>query len=592
MRYFPLFLLSSALTGCNFEHGVGPFNLMDIERSKEPSNQNEVLFSWDAEVQGVGFSVCLKNKNAYRECESLADVTGVDHASVRLNSYSESNSEFFVIAKDDVSETRSNEMTIPKEVIDSLIKYIKAPNAEKGDYFGHAVALSADGNTLAVSAKREGSNAKGINGDPFNNLSVLSGAVYIYRYNGQEWKEQAYIKASNADTNDRFGMNIALNSNGNTLIVGAFGEASKGAGVNSNAGSDNSAPNAGALYVYTFNKKSGWVETAYIKASNPGANDHFASSVSLNAQGNLILVGAWGEDSNGTGINPAGAPNELATDSGAAYLFRLNAGTWAQEAFVKASNTDAFDKFGHAVILSADSKTFSVGATGEASSAVSIDGMQSDNSAAHSGAVYVYKNENTRWTQKAYIKPSNAQAGDLFGSALSLSASGNRLAVGAIGESSNATGINGDEANNLAPSSGAGYLFDFNGSIWEQKGYLKASYSAENDYFGNAVSLNASGKMLLFGAKGKAFASTANENGQANAGALFVYAFDGIDWAQKSELFAPNAQNGDMFATSLTQSASGNLMAVGATGEASKAVGINGDKLDNSAPDSGAVYVY
>lgn len=64
--------------------------------------------------------------------------------------------------------------------------------------------------------------------------------------------------------------------------------------------------------------------------------------------------------------------------------------TWAQQAYVKASNTGAGDFFGYALSLSSDGSTLVVGAYGEASNARGIGGDQADNSAASAGAVYLY----------------------------------------------------------------------------------------------------------------------------------------------------------------------------------------------------------
>jgi len=62
----------------------------------------------------------------------------------------------------------------------SAIGYFKASNTGENDVFGFSVALSADGNTLAVGAGGEASNATGINNDQTNDLAAESGAVYLY----------------------------------------------------------------------------------------------------------------------------------------------------------------------------------------------------------------------------------------------------------------------------------------------------------------------------------------------------------------------------------------------------------------------------
>ena len=106
------------------------------------------------------------------------------------------------------------------------------------------LALAADGNTLAVGAVFEDSIARGVGGDGDSNGAPDSGAVYVFAYDGSEWTEQAYIKSSNSEADDRFGSVLALSADGNTLAVGATGDDSIAQGVN-NDESNNSAANSG-----------------------------------------------------------------------------------------------------------------------------------------------------------------------------------------------------------------------------------------------------------------------------------------------------------------------------------------------------------
>jgi hypothetical protein len=119
--------------------------------------------------------------------------------------------------------------------------YVNAVNTGADDQFGTSVAVS--GNTVAVGAPSEDSNATGVNGDPFNNASGASGAVYVFVRNGSTWSQQAYVKASNPGTQDFFGYPVALS--GNTVAIGAYGESSAATGVNGN-GADDSAHQSGA----------------------------------------------------------------------------------------------------------------------------------------------------------------------------------------------------------------------------------------------------------------------------------------------------------------------------------------------------------
>ena len=267
--------------------------------------------------------------------------------------------------------------------------------------------------------------------------------------------QQAYLKASNSDgglfPSDQFGTSVAVS--GDTVVVGAFGESSNATGVNGNQ-ADNSATQSGAAYVFVKGGGGVWSQQAYLKASNTGGRDQFGRSVAVS--GDTVVVGAYREDSNAAGVNGNQVDNS-AGDSGAAYVFvRDGGGVWSQQAYLKASNTDANDEFGYSVSMSGD--TVVVGAWLEGSNAAGVDGNQDNNSALSSGAAYVFVREGGGvWSQQAYLKASNTGAGDGFGR--SVAVSGDTVVVGAQFEDSNATGVNGNQADNSAVQAGAAYVF-------------------------------------------------------------------------------------------------------------------------------------
>jgi hypothetical protein len=333
--------------------------------------------------------------------------------------------------------------------------YLKASNTDVGDFFGGSVAVS--GNTMVVGAFREDSNATGANGNQGNNgfLGGDSGAAYVFVRSGKDWSQQAYLKASNTGQHDFFGESVAVS--GDTVVVGASYEASNGTGVNGNQ-ADNSASSAGAAYVFV-RSGTGWTQQAYLKASNAGATDFFGESVSVS--GDTVVVGAREEASNATGVNGRQG-NNRALSAGAAYVFVRSGTDWTQQAYLKASNTGVGDRFGGSVAVSGD--TVVVGAPFEYSNATGVNapptggtGTQADNSAGDSGAAYVFVRSGTDWTQQAFLKASNTGANDRFGGAVAVS--GDTVVVGGAGEGSNASGVNGNQANNSFSDAGAAYLF-------------------------------------------------------------------------------------------------------------------------------------
>jgi hypothetical protein len=366
--------------------------------------------------------------------------------------------------------------------------YIKASNTDPNDRFGASVAL--DGNTLAIGAPNESSNATGVNGEQTDNSAFWSGAVYVLTRDGVgAWSQQAYIKASNTEagdprvqTGENFGGSVALS--GDTLAVGAWGEDGGSTGIDGDQDS-NDAEDSGAVYVFVRDGGGTWSQQAYIKASNTGVRDRFGHSVALSAH--TLVVGAPWESSDAIGVD-GDQQNDNADFAGAVYIFdRDLSGTWQQISYVKASNTGFDDEFGWAVGFVGD--TVAVGAPGERSSATGINGDQSDNSSARAGAVYVFERDRSaKWTQQAYLKATNTNAQDEFGRSLDLTTES--LAVGAPFESSSAVGINGDQTDNSNDEAGAAYLFTRDSeSNWSQNAYVKASNTDANDWFGWSVAL-------------------------------------------------------------------------------------------------------
>ncbi len=488
--------------------------------------------------------------------------------------------------------------------------YLKASNTDGGDRFGIAVSIS--GNTLVVGAREEDSAATGVDGDQSDNTAFGAGAVYVFVRDGSTWSQQAYLKASNTNTEgnlDWFGN--ALSISGDTLVVGAPREGSSATGVNGDQ-DNNDALKSGAAYVFVRDGTT-WSQQAYLKASNTGGSigtvppgDAFGTSVSIS--GDTIVIGAPTEDSSATGVN-GDQGNDLVKDSGASYVFVRNGTTWRQQAYLKASNTGEDDNFGHSVSICGD--TLVVGARQESSSATGVDGDQNDDSAESSGAAYVFVRDGSTWSQQAYLKASNTDASlfqpdiaDNFG--WSVSISDDTLVVGALGEDSASAGVNGDQSDNSALAAGAAYVFVRDGATWSQQAYLKSSdpgggsynpfeplFLDDYDGFGQAVSI--SGDTVVVGVWGDDSAATGIDGDQfdnsiPDSGAAYVFVRDGTTWSQQVYLKASNSGLEDFFGDAVAISR--HTIVAGAPSERSAATGVDGDQLDNSAQWAGAAYVF
>ncbi len=278
--------------------------------------------------------------------------------------------------------------------------YVKPSNVDAGDMFGYSVALSRDGFTLAASSFDEDGSGRGVN--PLSdNRNAGSGAVYVFARAAANWSQQAYIKPSNSEPQDSFGVHVALSDDGATLLAGSLDEDCPANGVNPGGCENdwNSDLSMGAAYV--FARAGGtWTQQAFLKPSNTGANDWFGARVALSGDGNTAAIGAPFEDSGARGLNGRQDDN-AASQAGAVYVFtrtrsvgadlQVGPATWQQRAYVKGSNTDAYDELGSSLALDRTGTTLVASARGEDSASRGVNGNQTSNAADEAGAVYVFR---------------------------------------------------------------------------------------------------------------------------------------------------------------------------------------------------------
>jgi alpha-tubulin suppressor-like RCC1 family protein len=345
---------------------------------------------------------------------------------------------------------------------------LKASNGGVTDSFGTAVAISND--TIVVGAYQEDGDSSSTLAST-NENAAGAGAAYVYVGDGSDWTQQAYLKASNAASNANFGRSVDID--GDTIIVGA----------------DGASTSAGRAYIYTRSGTT-WTEQAILSAEDgAGNNDKFGMDVAID--GDTAVVGAYNED--GSITSTQASPNNLATNSGAVYVFVRSGSTWTLQAYLKASNAEAQDYFGLDVDISGD--TIIVGAYGEDGSSSST-AVSPDNTAAEAGAAYIFTRSGTTWTQQAYLKPSSLEAGDRFGD--SVAVSGDIAAVQASRDDGSITSTLASP-NNLVDGNHATYVFQRSGGNWTASTILKSpnGYSNTN---GKGVAINPQGDTIVQGA--------------------------------------------------------------------------------------------
>jgi hypothetical protein len=492
--------------------------------------------------------------------------------------------------------------------------YLKASNPDTGDHFacggslpghiGNALAISADGNTVLVGAPHESSAARGINGNTDDNSLYASGAAYVFVRRGDAWVQQAYVKASNPGQSDLFGMNVALSADGNTMAVSAPWERSAATGVNGDQ-NDDSLPQAGAVYVFARSGDS-WTQQAYVKASNTGRRDadgdQFGFSVALSGDGNTLAVGATTEDSVATGINGNQA-DDSAQSAGAVYVYARMGTTWSQQAYVKGSNTEAGDLFGYDVSLSNDGNTLAAAGYDEDGPGRGVNADQG-NGTNGSGAIYVFSRTGSDWRQHAYLKGSRSEGNDALGFSVAISGDGSTIVAGAGDEACLVGGINPQGCDTDKPedasggSAGAAYVWVRSGDTWTEQAFIKPSNPDLQDWFAVNLAVSGDGSTVLVGApmedsRGRGVNNAEQQDDSATeSGAAYLFTRSGTTWSQQAYIKAENADEFDEFGISVAVSGDGRRLTIGARMEGGGLGGINTNQNDNSMPEAGAVYVW
>ncbi|MEW8406338.1 MAG: FG-GAP repeat protein [Candidatus Thiodiazotropha taylori] len=438
---------------------------------------------------------------------------------------------------------------------------IYASNAEFDDGFGWDLDLSRDGSTLIAAARFESSGASGVNGDQSDNSAEWAGAAYIFVRGEDAWTQQAYLKYINAQQHDYFGWwGLTLSADGSTAAVSAnnvdsptSGNPTNPSGLigsvsvytrtdnewsfqqeirhpdwlqpgNSLALSDDgntlaisdTAPCNGIasstaffatpVYIYT---RSGtqWSEQTCISIdANPDNTivEELFDSVDISGDGNTLVVGVT-SDPSASRVIYGDESDTSAPFAGSAYVFVRSGNSWTQQAYLKASNADANDRFGATVSISRDGNYIAVGAGKEASNAVGINGNQNNNSASNAGAVYIFNRSEGLWTQQAYIKASDTVSNGYFGAdndesgGVHLNNDGSRLVVIAVGQN---PGF---------------YKFGRTDTTWTQLHNEPFTSESSTSFYGTDSALSGDGETIIIG---DPFADTESVQ---TAGAVFIY---------------------------------------------------------------------
>jgi hypothetical protein len=345
-----------------------------------------------------------------------------------------------------------------------------------------------------------------------------TGAAWVWRLEGGEWKQKQKLTAPLPERTDLFGWDadICRCPEGEFIVLsGVF---------------------ADKAWVFKYDGAQ-FLHEQTLQASDTGRGSNFGSSVSLASTptGPILIVGAEAHDFEHThdGIR-----------AGAAFVFRrLANGTWDEQQELRQADRTENDQFAIRVDLTT--------ATGVERALISS--WLDDDRGNNSGAAYIFEFDGTNWVEKKKLIGSDVVADDVCGRWLAID--GDVAVVSAERHD-----LPGQE------NAGAVYVFRYNGTDWIEEQKLTASNGQAFDEFGGVVDIK--GNTILVGADGAS----------GTAGAVYIFEYDGSDWNETKILTSPNPEPSGGFAFGRLD---GDRIIVGAPRE-DNTNGLNG----------GTVYVY
>lgn len=333
---------------------------------------------------------------------------------------------------------------------------LTAADGDGGDRFG-VVSISGDGATALIGAP--------LDEDP---KGRFGGSAYIFTRDGASWSQQQKLTAPSDDRNNSFGTSVSISDDGTTVFIGA-------------PFTENNDEYPGSVYV--FKKRNGeWIQQQQLLPDDGGINDGFGGIMSISADGTIIFIISTGKEST--------------------YVFTENNGKWNQQQQVKTADGS---QLGDAISVSRDGAT-----------ALIADSSDNNENGSAAGAVYVFTEDDSSWSQQQKLVSTDGDSNNYFGSSVSLS---------------------GDKTTIIVTSRPAGYtdnmpalhVFSRTNDEWNQQQRLVQSDSDQDDSFGSVTSISRDGMTAFVGAP-----FDDDPNGE-RAGSAYVFTGSSTDGPQPSD---------------------------------------------------------
>ena len=314
---------------------------------------------------------------------------------------------------------------------------LHASDGKANDWLGWSVAISED--TIVAGANRD------------NEAGDWTGSAYVFRYEGTSWVEQQKLLAdATGHYWEEFGFDAAISADSNTILIGAC------------KANDNGFK-SGAAYIFRYDGTT-WFQQAKLLASDGAELATFGNSVAISDDGNTVLIGAPGNDSNGRTY-------------GSVYVFACENGSWIEKQKLLAHDAAHGDHFGWSLAVSRN--ILVTGAYGD-------DNSEPDNVYCNSGSAYIFNFDGKQWVEQAKLQSPSGECLSQFG--WSVDVFDNNVIIGEP-----------DGSWGTTSGSGNAYLFTFNGLRWIQRAKLVSDGVRYGDHFGWSAAI--SEKAVLIGSE-------------------------------------------------------------------------------------------
>ena len=456
-------------------------------------NEGDFSTQLDVSNQGTGPALKVSQFGVGDDQDVALFNAGLEGDALKIDSYG--NSHFYKHVNVSGTMTSNSPWALLGQTIDG---------DSSEDQSGYSVSINAKGDIVAIGAPLDDNNV------------TSSGSTKMYQYTNGSWNQLG--QTIDGDSGDDWsGRSVSINAKGDIVAIGARYD-------------DNRGTSSGSTKMYQYTNGS-WNQLGQT-IDGDSSDDRSGHSVSINAKGDIVSIGAFLDDNNGS-------------NSGSTKMYQYTNGSWNQ--LGQTIDGDSGDDFnGYSVSINAKGDIVAIGAP--------LD----DKSGSNSGSTKMYQYTNGSWNQLGQTIDGDYRD-DYSGYSVSINAKGDIVAIGARYDDNNVT------------NSGSTKIYQYTNGLWNQLGQtIDGDY--RDDQSGYSVSINAKGDIVAIGA-------IFDDNNGNNSGSTKMYQYTNGSWNQFGQTINGDSSE-DRSGTSVSINAKGDIVAIGAHMD------------DNSGSNSGSTKIY